>query len=261
MGARTEKALELWREGTERLLSGELDEAVTLFTRSLETEPTAEAYTFRGWAYSFGGRYADAIEECRKAIATDPSFGNPYNDIGCYLMEQGDPQSAIPWFERAKHAPRYEPRHFPYLNLGRLLHEAGDWDGAEIELTAATRELMATRPGWAGEGIARLADLRRRQGRLDDATALLAQVPAHPHGLLCQAELALERDDADTAAGLVARFLRRLPLDDRTERAAGLELAVQAHVRLGTVDDARAALAELEAVARLIGTPPIEGIT
>ena len=90
MGARTEEALELWREGTHRLLAGELEEAVDLFTRSLETEPTAEAYTFRGWAYSFAGRLPEAIEECRKAIATDPSFGNPYNDIGCYLMEQGD---------------------------------------------------------------------------------------------------------------------------------------------------------------------------
>lgn len=140
MVARTEKALELWREGTERLLSGELEEAVTLFTRSLETEPTAEAYTFRGWAYSFGGRYAEAIEECRKAIATDPSFGNPYNDIGCYLMEQGDAQSAIPWFEKAKQAPRYEPRHFPYLNLGRLYAARGEIAEAVAELEGALAE-------------------------------------------------------------------------------------------------------------------------
>ena len=85
-----DRALELWREGTARLLAGDLEAAIALFTRSLETQPTAEAYTFRGWAYSFAGRLDDAIEECRKAIATDPSFGNPYNDIGCYLMEQGE---------------------------------------------------------------------------------------------------------------------------------------------------------------------------
>ena len=90
MGDRSEEALALWREGTRRLLAGELEEAIGCFTRSLETQPTAEAYTFRGWAYSFAGRVDDAIEECRKAIATDPVFGNPYNDIGCYLMEKGD---------------------------------------------------------------------------------------------------------------------------------------------------------------------------
>jgi tetratricopeptide (TPR) repeat protein len=27
---------------------------------------------------------------------------------------------AIPWLERAKSATRYEPRHFPYINLGRV---------------------------------------------------------------------------------------------------------------------------------------------
>jgi Tfp pilus assembly protein PilF len=140
VGARTEEALELWREGTHRLLSGELEEAVALFTRSLEAEPTAEAYTFRGWAYSFAGRIGDAIEECRKAIATDPSFGNPYNDIGCYLMSQGDAEAAIPWFERAKQAARYEPRHFPYLNLGRLRAERGDIAEAVAEFEGALAE-------------------------------------------------------------------------------------------------------------------------
>jgi Tfp pilus assembly protein PilF len=134
------RAVELWREGTARLLAGDLDEAIALFTQSLETEPTAEAYTFRGWAYSFAGRLDDAIEECRKAIATDPSFGNPYNDIGCYRMEQGRWEDAIPWFEQAKKAPRYEPRHFPYLNLGRLRAARGEVAEAIAEFEGALAE-------------------------------------------------------------------------------------------------------------------------
>jgi Tfp pilus assembly protein PilF len=136
----SERALELWREGTARLLAGEVEEAIAFFTRSLETEPTAEAYTFRGWAYSFAGRLDEAIEECRKAIATDPSFGNPYNDIGCYCMEQGRWDEAIPWFERAKTAPRYEPRHFPYLNLGRLKAARGEVAEALAEFEGALAE-------------------------------------------------------------------------------------------------------------------------
>ncbi len=140
MGGQSEQALELWREGTQRLLAGELEEAITLFTRSLETEPTAEAYTFRGWAYSFAGRLDEAIEECRKAIATDPSFGNPYNDIGCYFMEQGELEEAIGWFEKAKKAPRYEPRHFPYLNLGRLRAARGEIAEAVAEFDGALAE-------------------------------------------------------------------------------------------------------------------------
>ncbi len=132
-----ETALQLWQEGTHRLLSGDLEEAVALFTRSLEVRPTAEAYTFRGWAYSFAGRLDDAIEECRKAIATDPAFGNPYNDIGCYLMEQGKLDEAISWFEQAKRALRYEPRHFPYLNLGRLRAARGEFAEAILEFQGA----------------------------------------------------------------------------------------------------------------------------
>jgi Tfp pilus assembly protein PilF len=132
-----EEALKLWQAGTDRLLAGEIDEAVTLFTRSLELCPTAEAYTFRGWAYSFAGRLDEAIEECHKAIATDPSFGNPYNDIGCYLMEQERLEEAVSWFERAKQAPRYEPRHFPYLNLGRLRASQGEFAEAILEFQGA----------------------------------------------------------------------------------------------------------------------------
>ena len=134
------QALALWEEGTGKLLSGDLDEAIRLFTRSLELSPTAEAYTFRGWAYSFAGRFDDAIEECRKAIATDPSFGNPYNDIGCYLMQKGELDEAVSWFERAKKAARYEPRHFPYLNLGRLHAARGDFAAAVVEFQGALEE-------------------------------------------------------------------------------------------------------------------------
>ncbi len=135
-----ENALELWREGTARLLAGDLKEAIDLFTRSLEICPSAEAYTFRGWAYSFSGKLDQAIEECRKAIATDPTFGNPYNDIGCYLMEQGRLDEAPAWFERAKKASRYEPRHFPYLNLGRLYAARGDVAEAMAEFEGALAE-------------------------------------------------------------------------------------------------------------------------
>jgi Tfp pilus assembly protein PilF len=140
MSEKRPEALALWEEGTARLLSGDAEEAIRLFTRSLELLPTAEAYTFRGWAYSFEGRLDDAIEECRKAIATDPGFGNPYNDIGCYLMQKGDLDEAETWFDRAKSAPRYEPRHFPYLNLGRLHAARGDFARAEAEFQGALAE-------------------------------------------------------------------------------------------------------------------------
>src|SRR6266540_2549441 len=68
-----EDAVDLWRQGAARLLAGDLQEAVHLFTRSLELRPSAEAYTFRGWAYSFEGKLDLAIEECpRRSRRTRP---------------------------------------------------------------------------------------------------------------------------------------------------------------------------------------------
>ncbi len=123
--SRRQRALELWREGYTHQVRGDLTRAVALYSESIATLPTAEAFTFRGWAYRFMGRIDDAIAECRQAIAIDPDFGNPYNDIGSYLMTKGELDAAIEWLEKAKRAPRYEPRHFPYMNLGRLYEAKG----------------------------------------------------------------------------------------------------------------------------------------
>ena len=53
-------AIELWRDAYRRQMAGDLDEAITLYRRSLAVRPTAEAHTFLGWTYSFQGRFEDA---------------------------------------------------------------------------------------------------------------------------------------------------------------------------------------------------------
>lgn len=124
------RAEELWREAYAQQMNGELAEAIALYQASIEVYPTAEAHTFLGWSYSFLGRYDDAIEECRQAIMLDPDFGNPYNDIGVYLMEKDQLPQAVPWLIKATHAPRYEAPHFPWMNLGRIYEKIGPWDEA-----------------------------------------------------------------------------------------------------------------------------------
>lgn len=119
------RALELWSEAMRRHMNNELEGAVELYTKSIELFPTAEAYTFRGWAYDGMGRVDDAIAQCRLAIEVDPTFGNPYNDIGAYLIAKGELDQAIGWLEKAKAAPRYDPRHYPFMNLGRIYAAKG----------------------------------------------------------------------------------------------------------------------------------------
>src|SRR6185295_8668457 len=92
---RKELASRFFEEAYRKQMKGELEAAVELYGKSIESFPTAEAYTFRGWTYSHKGRLDDAIAECRKAIEVDPEFGNPYNDIGAYLLQQGRVDESI----------------------------------------------------------------------------------------------------------------------------------------------------------------------
>src|SRR5947199_6024093 len=102
---RHELAMRLFKQAYQHQMNKEFDAAVELYKKSIEAYPTAEAYTFLGWTYSWMGRIDDAIAECHKAIDVDPTFGNPYNDIGSYLMMQGKVERAIHWLERALEAP------------------------------------------------------------------------------------------------------------------------------------------------------------
>jgi tetratricopeptide (TPR) repeat protein len=81
------KAQVLWERAYRRQMKGELADAILLYKRSIVVYPTAEAYTFLGWSYSMIDLHEEAIAMCKKAIEIDPSFGNPYNDIGAYLIE------------------------------------------------------------------------------------------------------------------------------------------------------------------------------
>lgn len=119
------RALSIWEEGQHFHNRGELDRAIDLYTRSILIYPTAEAHTYRGWAYSSLKRWEDAILECKKAIEIDPQLGNPYNDIGSYLISLGKTDECIEWLEKAKSAPRYECRHYPYMNLGKVFLSRG----------------------------------------------------------------------------------------------------------------------------------------
>ncbi len=136
-GQNLDRAVRILKEAYERQMAGRLGEAIRLYEVSIAACPTAEAHTFLGWTYSHQGRYEEAIEQCKIAITLDPEFGNPYNDIGSYLIHLGRVDQAIPWLELAKKARRYEPRHFPYLNLYRVYTKLGEIDKAQRELQQA----------------------------------------------------------------------------------------------------------------------------
>lgn len=151
------QAMALWEQGYKLQLGRQVEGAIDLYRRSLELCPTAEAHTFLGWALSWQGDMEAAISECKKAIAVDPDFGNPYNDIGAYLMQLGRFDEAVPWLQQAKLAKRYSSRHFPCLNLGRLFAAQGKVTRALTEFEAALS--LVPHDKQALEALARLRKL------------------------------------------------------------------------------------------------------
>ena len=120
-------ASEYFKKAYDLHLNGEIDDAIKNYKLSIEYYPTAKAHTFLGWAYSLHSKYEKAVEECEFAIELDPDYGNPYNDIGSYLIKLDRIDEAISWLEKAIEAVDYEPRYYPYFNLGRIYEKRGDW--------------------------------------------------------------------------------------------------------------------------------------
>ena len=170
----------------------------------------------------------------------------------------GDYDRAAQWCGRmVEFAHRWQIRSF--LGVCRtayasVLMESGSWDEAESALLEARGELELRRPALAAAAIVRLAELRRRQGRTAEAAALFAEAEGQTLALLGRAELALDAGDSASATELAQSYLRRLAPDDRLGRGGGLELLVRIDP---ASEPARAALSELQQIARDIATPPL----
>jgi LuxR family transcriptional regulator, maltose regulon positive regulatory protein len=172
-----------------------------------------------------------------------------------------DYERAAQWFDRVKEfckqrciRPLFEICRIQYATI--LIYR-GVWAEAEAELTTITEALVATRCSKTVEAVVRLAQLRHRQGRLEEAASLFAQVGAHPLAQLGHAELALDQGDTATAADMVDHFLQRLPPQDRTARTLGLKLLVHVQIALGDHDRVSAALTEMQSIGPLIATEPL----
>lgn len=135
-----------------------------------------------------------------------------------------------------------------------VLTERGEWAEAETELLGAA-DLLAQHLGLVAETVANLGELRRRQGRFGEASAHFDRVAFHPQAQLGHAALALDLGDPGTAAGWAERFLRQIPLEDRTRRVQGWELLARARAAMGDRGGAAAAADEVAWTAQATGSP------
>lgn len=106
-------------EGHQAILEKNHTAAIEAFSKARNYRETAEVLTLIGWTYSLMAQMEKAKSFCLKAIKQDPDYGPPYNDLGSYLLSEGQVEESIKWFELAKKAPNYQNREYPYINAGR----------------------------------------------------------------------------------------------------------------------------------------------
>ncbi|WP_084959224.1 LuxR family transcriptional regulator [Thermoactinospora rubra] len=137
-------------------------------------------------------------------------------------------------------------------HYGGVLIEAGRWSEADVALTEAVRLWGLGRRSMLRAGaLARLADLRVRQGRFEEAEQLLqdADPEADIEVARSLAAVRLAQGRPVLAVDLAERALHQV---DRhgTEAAPLLALLVEAHLTAGEVEQAESAAEELAACAR-----------
>ena len=224
--------------------------------------------SLEGYTLVLRGDVAEGLRRLDEGAvaATSGEMRNPSAmAIACCLLVHGcervrDFERAAQWCDMtAKVCQRWANRHmFAYCctqYAGVLM-----WRGRGAKRRMSSQGWRATWPLWAGgatlaEALVRLAELHRRQGRLDEAEALLIKAEAHPSALYGQAALALARGDTSAAVELCERLLRRTPDSDRADRFPAYELLLRARLACGDQSGAADALDDVRSIARDI--PPM----
>jgi hypothetical protein len=185
-----------------------------------------------GFALVTTGRIAEGLRQLDEVSAA--ILAGEMNDriliglAGCYLIgacdRVRDHSRAMQWCDRIKEYSRKWGLK-PLFAVCRTQYASvcmwrGAWEDAERELTSACDELAICRPGMTTDGLARLGELRRRQGRFDEAVVLFDRSSTHPIATLGRAAMALDAGDPRHAsssrnvscAGCRRRTARNAPL-------------------------------------------------
>ena len=262
----------LFDEGDPEAAQALAEDAIRIGQAIGATDHEMVGRALHGFASVTMGRVSEGLRELDEVsaaiLAGELSDRVLIGVAGCYLIaacdRARDHGRAIQWCDRIKQYSRKWGLK-PLFAVCRTQYASicmsrGAWDEAERELTDACDELAICRPGMTTDGLARLGELRRRQGRVDEAASLFERSGGHPIALLGRAAMALDQSDPRQAAELAERHLRRLPAKNWTERAAALELLIRAHAapgRDGDRDRAGAALDELRTIAAAATTSPL----
>jgi DNA-binding CsgD family transcriptional regulator len=171
----------------------------------------------------------------------------------CELVN--DVPRAEQWMRRAAELMQHHQvaGAFCRAHYGGILTAAGRWDEAEAQLVESTRLFDGGMPRTAA--LIRLADLRLRQGRLEEAAQLLDGLDTHPDAVCTLAGLHLASGAPTLARDLLERCTAGS--DDAVPRVGEtsmigplLALLVDAYLAEGEIDGADRAAQRLERLAQ-----------
>jgi DNA-binding CsgD family transcriptional regulator len=143
---------------------------------------------------------------------------------------------------------------FCRAHYGGILTAAGRWNEAETELVEAARHFDRGMSPRRDAAIIRLANLRVRQGRLEEAARLLDGLEQHPDAVVTLASLHLARGDTARARDLLERATDGSDDEVPTVGASTmlgplLGLLVDVHLEEGDLDGAEWVARRLDRLA------------
>jgi DNA-binding CsgD family transcriptional regulator len=162
-------------------------------------------------------------------------------------------EQVVPYIERRGYVPLWAWCRSLY---GGVLTATGEWERAEAELLESLRTYGGADRPMAAYPLARLADLRMRQGRFEEAERLVDGIEDHPRAVAVGIAVLLARGRAGAAASICERRLHRIG----GEHPGGgdlLPLLAAARLELGDREGAREAIGRLEELARRLGRPDL----
>jgi tetratricopeptide (TPR) repeat protein len=200
---------------------GDFDASITLIERAIALRSSAHYHCNLANALTGVGRFEEAVEACRRALALDPRLGMAQSNLGVALRALGRPDPAIAAFRAA--IAMQPDRWEAYSNLGVLLTE----QGRREEAAQVLRAVLAFKPDYA-EAHYNLAGAIAVAG---DSASLEAALACY------QAAIGLRPDYAEAHANRadVLRLLGRLEESEAAYRMA-LRLApnvARTHYGLG----------------------------
>jgi DNA-binding CsgD family transcriptional regulator len=242
----------------ERLALAALSIARRVGDRDLEFS----AQALLGHAYVVSGRVAEGmalIDEAMAAVSGGEVVAvDSIGEIYCRLLgaceRATDVIRAEQWIAAARRFVAWGDFVAPTcrLHYGGILVAVGRWAEAEEELVAAAQVFDGGYRGMRAAPLIRLAELRLRQGRVEEAEGLLEGNESRPAARQVLAAIALARGDL-----ALAEDRARLCLDaaDVSSPACApvLELVVDIHLAREDLDAAREALERLTALATRCG--------